>query len=69
MSDRNIILTIEEAAGAWIHKHNFVISIGDNGVEIRRAADPVASRDRSVSMVVGTEPTFSDLVLHVEETT
>ena len=71
MSERNIKLTIvEEDEGAFSIKQGFVISIGDSGVEIRRAREPVATRDRSVSVSVshaGHEPRFVELTLHVEE--
>lgn len=67
MSERNITLLITEDSGRWANRHAFVISISDSGVEIRRAGEPIASRDRSVSTTVGREPHFTDLVLHVEE--
>ena len=66
MSERNIKLTIREE-GFFVTTHSFIISIGDGGIEIRRAGAPVATRDRSVSCAVGREPDFVDLTLHVEE--
>lgn len=66
MTERNIKLTIKELRGHFVDQHDFVISVGDSGVEIRYAADPIATRDRSVPLAVGCEP-FTDLELHVEE--
>jgi hypothetical protein len=68
MSERNIKLSIAEDHGFLPYVHNFIISITDNGVEIRRAADPVVTRDTSIAMTVGKEPEYFDLVLKVEET-
>jgi hypothetical protein len=66
VNERNIKLTIDEG-DVFSHKQTFVISITDVGVEIRHSNQPVAMRDRSVAVTVGTEPTFVDLTLHVEE--
>lgn len=67
MSERNIKLTIDEDTGRYAHRQTFVISIGEHGVEIRREGSPVVSRDSSVATTVGREPTYTELVLRVEE--
>ena len=46
MKERNIKLTIMDGR----KPQHFVISLGDNGAEIRRAGDPVASRDASIKV-------------------
>lgn len=66
--ERTVKLTIEQTFGHRLHKENFVITVGQDGAEIRRARDPVVSRDRSVVAYIGSEPTVSTVVLRVEET-
>lgn len=67
MAERNIRLIVEQDDGVFTAKHRFVVSIGDNGVEIRHERDPVASRDSSVAFTVGHEPEYTTLVMRVEE--
>lgn len=67
MSERNIRLTVAEDDGLFTHKHRFIISVSDSGVEIRRESGPVADRDSSAVCTVGREPEYTTLVLHVEE--
>jgi hypothetical protein len=65
--ERNIKLTIEELNDELAHVQSFIISIGPNGAEIRLAGSPIMSRDRSTTAVVGGEPNYVNLALHVEE--
>lgn len=67
MSERNIRLTIDEDNGRYAQRQSFVISIGEHGVEIRKEGSPVVTRDRSIATTVGREPTYTELVLRVEE--
>ena len=64
---KNIRLTITQPGDPFAAKHNLIVSVTDAGVEIRHEAAPVASRDSSIAITVGTEPEYFDIVLHVEE--
>lgn len=67
MIERTVKLTLSEGIGHMMRKQNFIITIGENGAEIRSARAPIVDRDKTVVAYVGSEPTVSAVVLRVEE--
>jgi hypothetical protein len=62
MKERTIKITLDMK-----YRHEFLITLNDNGPEIRAAGSPVASRDSSIVTHIGVEPTVVDVLITVEE--
>ena len=66
MKERTIKVTCDEG-DPFKHRHVFLITVNDNGAEIRLAGAPVVSRDTSVTAFFGYEPHVASVVIKVEE--
>ena len=69
MRERLIKLTMTDETRLAVNaqQQTFVISLNENGAEIRLSRAPIASRDRSIETTVGFEPHLIDITIHVEE--
>lgn len=69
MRERTIKLTMTDEAHRPLRaqRQTFLITLNENGAEIRFSRSPIASRDRSIETTVGTQPDLINLTIHVEE--
>lgn len=69
INERIVKLTIEENRGFHTRRQTFIISLGENGAEIRRGNAPVVDRDQTAVAYVGDPdaPEPKALLLRVEE--